>query len=209
MRRVRCARGSSGCAPATPASEGPSPTGTTHISVVDEQGNAAALTVSTGSGSGVIVPGTGIHLNNMLGEFNLGPEGGNPRPGLRLTSMMAPTVVIEHGRPRLVVGSAGSSRLQGAILQVVVNVVRHGLPVAEAISAPRIHVEDGQVQCEGGSDPAAARSARVARVRGRPLAGAQSLLRRRLGGGDAGGRNASRRPAILVAGVMASSSRHE
>ena len=138
-----------------PASEGPSPTGTTHISVVDEQGNAAALTVSTGSGSGVIVPGTGIHINNMLGEFDLGPEGGDPRPGVRLTSMMAPTVVIEDGRPRLVLGSAGSSRLRGAILQVVVNVVHHGLPVEEAISAPRIHMEDGQVQCEGGSDPAA------------------------------------------------------
>jgi gamma-glutamyltranspeptidase/glutathione hydrolase len=137
-----------------PASEAPSPTGTTHISVVDEHGNAAALTVSTGSGSGVIVPGTGIHLNNMLGEFDLGPEGGDPRPGLRLTSMMAPSLVIDDGRPRLVVGSAGSSRLRGAILQVIVNVVHHGLPVEEAISAPRIHVDDGDVHCEGGSQVA-------------------------------------------------------
>jgi gamma-glutamyltranspeptidase / glutathione hydrolase len=130
------------------------PSGTTHISVVDERGNAAALTVSTGSGSGVIVPGTGIHLNNMLGEFDLGPAWGDPRPGLRLTSMMAPAVVIKDGRPRLVVGSAGSLRLRGAILQVIVNVVRHGLPVGEAIAAPRIHVDDGQVHCEGGSEPA-------------------------------------------------------
>jgi gamma-glutamyltranspeptidase/glutathione hydrolase len=130
------------------------PSGTTHISVVDERGNAAALTVSTGSGSGIIVPGTGIQLNNMLGEFDLGPEGGDPRPGVRLTSMMAPTVVLEKGRPRLVVGSAGSLRLRGAILQVVVNVVHHGLSVEEAISAPRVHVDDGQVHCEGGSDPA-------------------------------------------------------
>jgi gamma-glutamyltranspeptidase/glutathione hydrolase len=136
------------------ARESAPPSGTTHISVVDERGNAAALTVSTGSGSGVIVPGTGIHLNNMLGEFDLGPEGGDPRPGLRLTSMMAPSLVIKDGRPRLVVGSAGSTRLRGAILQVIVNVVHHGLPVEEAISAPRIHVEDGHVHCEGGSDPA-------------------------------------------------------
>jgi gamma-glutamyltranspeptidase/glutathione hydrolase len=136
------------------APEAAPPSGTTHISVMDERGNAAALTVSTGSGSGMIVPGTGIHLNNMLGEFDLGPEGGDPRPGLRLTSMMAPTVVIKDGRPRLVVGSAGSLRLRGAILQVVVNVVRHGLPVEEAISAPRIHVDDGLVHCEGGSEPA-------------------------------------------------------
>jgi len=130
------------------------PSGTTHISVVDERGNAAALTVSTGSGSGVIVPGTGIQLNNMLGEFDLGPEGGDPRPGHRLTSMMAPSLVLEDGRPRLVVGSAGSTRLRGAILQVIVNVVQHGLPVEEAISAPRIHPDDGHVHCEGGSDPA-------------------------------------------------------
>ena len=137
-----------------PAPEAAPPSGTTHISVVDERGNAAGLTVSTGSGSGVIVPGTGIHLNNMLGEFDLGPEGGTPRPGHRLTSMMAPSLVIKDGRPRLVVGSAGSSRLRGAILQVIVNVVHHGLPVEEAISASRIHVEDGLVYCEGGSEPA-------------------------------------------------------
>ncbi len=126
--------------------------GTTHISVMDERGNAAALTVSTGSGSGVIVPGTGIQLNNMLGEFDLGPAWGETRPGLRLTSMMAPSLVLKEGRPRLVVGSAGSLRLRGAILQVVVNVVRHGLGVEEAISAPRVHVENGHVHCEGGCD---------------------------------------------------------
>jgi len=138
---------------AAPAPEVGPPSGTTHISVVDERGNAAALTVSTGSGSGMIVPGTGIQLNNMLGEFDLGPAGGDPQPGVRLTSMMAPTVVIKEGRPRLVVGSAGSLRLRGAILQVVVNVVRHGLPVRDAISAPRIHVDDDLVHCEGGCDP--------------------------------------------------------
>ena len=136
------------------ASETGPPSGTTHISVVDERGNAAALTSSTGSGSGVVVPGTGIHLNNMLGEFDLGPAGGSPRPGLRLTSMMAPSLVMKEGRPRLVVGSAGSLRLRGAILQVVLNVVGHGLGVEEAISAPRVHAENGHVHCEGGCDQA-------------------------------------------------------
>jgi gamma-glutamyltranspeptidase/glutathione hydrolase len=68
--------------------------------------------------------------------------------------MMAPSVILEDGRPRLVVGSAGSLRLRGAILQVIENVVRHGLPVEEAIAAPRIHVDDGHVLCEGGSEPA-------------------------------------------------------
>jgi gamma-glutamyltranspeptidase / glutathione hydrolase len=128
--------------------------GTTHISVVDEKGNAASLTASIGSGSGVIVPGTGIHLNNMLGEYDLNPPGRSARPGARLTSMMAPSMVLDDARPRLVAGSAGSIRLRGAILQIVVNVVRHGMPVEEAISAPRIHLDDGHVHCEGGCDPA-------------------------------------------------------
>jgi gamma-glutamyltranspeptidase/glutathione hydrolase len=129
--------------------------GTTHISVVDGRGNAASLTASTGSGSGVIVPGTGIHLNNMLGEYDLNPAGAGARPGARLTSMMAPSIVLRRGRPRLVVGSAGSVRLRGAILQTVVNVVDHGLGVEEAIDAPRIHVEEPHLHCEGGSDSAA------------------------------------------------------
>lgn len=67
--------------------------------------------------------------------------------------MMAPSIALDDGRPRLVVGSAGSVRLRGAILQIVVNVVHHGLPVEEAIGAPRIHFENGQVHCEGGADP--------------------------------------------------------
>jgi gamma-glutamyltranspeptidase / glutathione hydrolase len=129
-------------------------TGTTHISAVDAAGNAASLTASTGSGSGVVVPGTGIHLNNMLGEHHLNPVGGRRRPGTRLTSMMAPSLVLEEGRPRLVVGSAGSVRLQGAILQIVVNAIGHQLSVEDAITAPRIHLDDGNVHCEGGNDPA-------------------------------------------------------
>jgi gamma-glutamyltranspeptidase / glutathione hydrolase len=122
---------------------------TTHISVVDGAGNAASLSASAGSGSGVMVPGTGIHLNNMLGEYDLrGPA----RPGARLTSMMAPSLVLERGRPRLVVGSAGSTRLRGAILQVIVNVVDHRLGVEQAIGAPRVHLEEPQLHCEGGAD---------------------------------------------------------
>jgi gamma-glutamyltranspeptidase / glutathione hydrolase len=129
-------------------------TGTTHISAVDAQGNAASLTASTGSGSGVVVPGTGIHLNNMLGEFDLVPAGARRRPGGRLTSGMAPSIVLRDGRPRLVVGSAGSLRLRGAIFQIVVNAIGHGLSVEEAISAPRVHLDDGDVHCEGGADQA-------------------------------------------------------
>lgn len=126
--------------------------GTTHVSAVDAEGNAASLSSSTGSGSGVIVPGTGIHLNNMLGEYDL-VAGGPAVPGRRLTSMMAPTVVLGPDGPRLVVGSAGSVRLRGAIMQVIANVVAHGLGVGDAIDAPRVHVEAPHVHCEGGFDP--------------------------------------------------------
>ncbi len=131
-----------------------SPGGTTHVSAVDGDGNAAAVSTSTGSGSGVIVPGTGIYLNNMLGEPDL--VGGAPlQPGRRLTSMMAPTIVLApDGRPRLVVGSAGSARLRGAIMQIVANVLAHDLGVEAAIDAPRIHVDEPHVHCEGGHDPA-------------------------------------------------------
>ena len=128
-------------------------TGTTHISAIDAHGNAAALTASTGSGSGVVVPGTGVHLNNMLGEFDLTPAGARRRPGGRLASMMAPSIVLRDGRPRLVVGSAGSLRLRGAILQIIVNAIGHDLPVGEAIDAPRVHLDEGHVHCEGGTAP--------------------------------------------------------
>lgn len=123
--------------------------GTTHISVVDERKNAVALTASTGAGSGIVLPGTGIHLNNMLGEFDLPKP---PRAGERLSSGMSPSLVLHDRRPRLVVGSAGSLRLRGAVMQIVVNVVQHGLGVRDAIERPRIHLEGEHLHCEGGHD---------------------------------------------------------
>jgi gamma-glutamyltranspeptidase/glutathione hydrolase len=130
-----------------------SPAGTTHISAMDADGNAAALSSSTGAGSGVVVPGTGIHMNNMLGEYDLQPSGPPPAPGTRLTSMMAPAIVSKSGEPRLVLGSAGSARLRGAVMQVVVNVVGHGMGVEQAIVSPRVHVDEEEVHAEGGHDP--------------------------------------------------------
>jgi gamma-glutamyltranspeptidase / glutathione hydrolase len=135
-------------APAEP--EPRSANGTTHIAVVDSRGNAASLTCSLGSSSGVIIPGTGIHLNNMLGEEDL--VAGTERPGERLTSMMAPSVVFANGQPRLVLGSAGSVRLRGAIMQTVANVIGQGLPVEEAVTRARVHLDEPIVQCEGGAD---------------------------------------------------------
>ncbi|MGK2877028.1 MAG: gamma-glutamyltransferase family protein [Solirubrobacterales bacterium] len=126
---------------------------TTHISVLDESGLAVSCTCSNGSCSGVIVPGTGISLNNMLGEMDLNPLGvENNRGGERVTSMMSPTVVLEDGAPRIVLGSAGSNRIRSAVLQTVVNVIDRGMGIDDAVRAPRVHFEDGMVQAEPGID---------------------------------------------------------
>ena len=124
---------------------------TTHISVVDADGNAASLSASTGCGSGVVVPGTGIHVNNMLGEADLNPGGAAGSPGRRLTSMMAPSVLLEDGRARLVLGSAGSARLRGAIVQIIRNVVDHELALEEALPAPASTSRRGSSTSRAGS----------------------------------------------------------
>lgn len=122
------------------------PSGTTHISVVDAGGLAVAFSSTLGAGSGVFRGGT--QLNNMLGELDV--IGMEPRvPGERLASMMAPTALLEEGRPRLVLGSAGSVRLAGAIAQVAWRILG-GTHVAEAIEAPRLHADGTTLQLEGG-----------------------------------------------------------
>jgi gamma-glutamyltranspeptidase/glutathione hydrolase len=129
---------------------------TTHISVLDAEGNCASVTCSNGSGSGVLVPGTGVILNNMLGEEDLNPAGFHSiAPGRRVPSMMAPTAVMRDGEIVLAVGSAGSNRIRSAILQTVVRAIEQGYPVAAAIEAPRLHFEQGIVQAEKGVDPGA------------------------------------------------------
>jgi gamma-glutamyltranspeptidase/glutathione hydrolase len=126
---------------------------TTHISVLDDDGMCASVTCSNGSGSGVLVPGTGVILNNMLGEEDLNPQGFHRiPPGRRVPSMMAPTVVLRDGEIELALGSAGSNRIRSAILQTVVRVVEQRLPVAAAVDAPRLHFEQGVVQAEPGID---------------------------------------------------------
>jgi gamma-glutamyltranspeptidase/glutathione hydrolase len=128
---------------------------TTHISVLDRHGGACSVTCSNGASSGVVVPGTGIHLNNMLGEQDLNPLGFHRHPpGQRLPSMMAPTIVSRGGRPRLVLGSAGSNRIRSAILQTIIRVLDDGLHADAAVAAPRLHYEDGIVYAEPGVDVA-------------------------------------------------------
>jgi gamma-glutamyltranspeptidase/glutathione hydrolase len=123
---------------------------TTHISVMDADGACASVTCSNGSCSGVVVPGTGLHLNNMLGEEDLNPEGHSHEPGARVPSMMAPTVVLNEDRPELAVGSAGSNRIRSAILQTIINVVDRERAAQVAVDAPRLHYENGVVEAEPG-----------------------------------------------------------
>jgi gamma-glutamyltranspeptidase/glutathione hydrolase len=126
---------------------------TTHISVLDERGNACSVTISNGEGSAIMVPGAGIQLNNMLGEQDLNPLGFHRHPpGRRLPSMMSPTVVLRDGLPELVLGSGGSNRIRSALLQTIVNVVDRGMAIDEAVCAPRLHFEDGVVYAEPGID---------------------------------------------------------
>jgi gamma-glutamyltranspeptidase/glutathione hydrolase len=126
---------------------------TTHIAVLDADGACASLTCSNGSSSGAIVPGTGVHLNNMLGEADLNPHGYHRHePGRRIPSMMAPTVVLREGQPEVALGSAGSNRIRSAILQTIIGVVDHGMSASEAVDAPRVHFERGVVDAEPGVD---------------------------------------------------------
>jgi gamma-glutamyltranspeptidase / glutathione hydrolase len=126
---------------------------TTHISIVDGEGRACSVTCTNGEGSGVVVPGTGVHVNNIMGEQDLSPLGFfRYAPGRRMPSMMAPTAVLDaDGRVELVLGSAGSNRIRSAILQVVVGAVDHSLAAGDAVLAPRVHFEDGVVYAEPGA----------------------------------------------------------
>ncbi len=130
----------------------PAPRGTTHISVVDAEGNVAAMSLSNGEGCGQILPGTGIMPNNMLGEEDLNPGGMSGwREGCRMSSMMAPTVARCRDGSLIGLGSGGSNRIRTAILQVLINLLDHDLPLKEAVEAPRLHVEGGVANFEGGS----------------------------------------------------------
>lgn len=127
--------------------------GTTQVSVIDAAGNIASATVSNGEGSSYVIPGTGIVMNNMLGEDDLNPDGFHRwTPGERMTSMMAPTALAWSDGRRVATGSGGSNRIRTALLQVLVNLVDFAMEVEEAVVAPRIHVEDSFLSVEGGFD---------------------------------------------------------
>jgi len=134
---------------ATPPREG---SNTTHFSVVDSRGNAVSntYTLNFPYGVGLIADGTGVLLNNELDDFTAAPGASNafglvgfeanlPGPGKRPLSSMSPTIVLKDGKPVLVTGSPGGSRIISTVLQVIVNVLDYGMDVAAAVAAPRLH----------------------------------------------------------------------
>lgn len=131
--------------------------GTTHITVVDDEGNVAAMTTSNGECSGDLIGGLGIACNNMLGEDDLHPDGFHAAPaGTRVASMMAPTVVLDaDGRVELALGSGGSKRIRSALLQVLVHVLVDNRELEEAVTAPRLHWDTDHVEAEPGLDTTA------------------------------------------------------
>jgi gamma-glutamyltranspeptidase/glutathione hydrolase len=150
-----------------------------------------------------VVPGTGVHLNNMLGEQDLNPLGFHRHPpGRRLPSMMAPTVVLRDGAPELVLGSAGSNRIRSAILQTIIRVIDERMRASDAVQAPRVHFEDGIVYAEPGIDTSAIEAAgrAISRFRARNLffGGVQAVARDEDGGFSGGGDPRRGGAAIVV-----------
>jgi len=200
---LRRGGGELGEAERTPGGSG----STTHITVIDADGRCASVTCSNGTGSGMLVPGTGVHVNNMLGEEDLNPLGFHALPpGRRMTSMMAPTLVLREGELEAALGSGGSNRIRSAILQVILRLVADGMPAPEAVDAGRIHFEDGVVQAEPGVDPDALarlerRGVPVARWRRRNLffGGAHIVARDPEAGELSGGGDPRRGGAVALA----------
>lgn len=121
---------------------------TVHTSAVDADGLACSITISAGYGSGVMPPGTGVWMNNCLGEHELNRRGFHAWPtGTRLPSNMAPTVARRSDGAVIAIGSPGADRITTAILQVLVNHLHLGMTLSEAVDHPRLHVElrDGAV----------------------------------------------------------------
>ena len=125
---------------------------TSHLSVVDDKGNAVALTQSINSffGTGIVVPGTGILLNNHMADFDSKPGGPNSvAPGKRPASSISPTIVLKGDLPFLVIGSPGATRIISALAQITINLIDFGYGLDEAIEAPRVHCLSKTLAVEG------------------------------------------------------------
>jgi gamma-glutamyltranspeptidase/glutathione hydrolase len=124
-------------------------TGTTHASAVDADGMIAAMTTSNGVTSGFVIPGTGIQLNNMLGEADLNPDGFHATPpGQRLGSMMSPSVLVAPDGGVVALGTGGSERIRSSLVEVMIRLIDAGQPLAMAVSGARVHPDDRGLQVE-------------------------------------------------------------
>ena len=124
---------------------------TTHVSVVDEAGGAASVTLTAGEGCGHVVAGTGVHVNNFLGEEDLNPTGFHlHRPGDALPTMIAPSLAIHRDGRVIALGSGGANRIRSAVSQVLYGLVGEGLSIEAAVAAPRVHAEDSGAWVEAG-----------------------------------------------------------
>jgi gamma-glutamyltranspeptidase / glutathione hydrolase len=129
----------------------PKQTGTTNLSVSDDEGNACVLTTSLGLGSGDFLPSFDLHLNSMLGEADL--ISGPLEPGERMASMMAPSLALDADGVALATGAAGGTRLRSALLQVVAGILDEGLDPQVAVDRPRLHPVGSLVHLEPGFSP--------------------------------------------------------
>ena len=143
----------------------PESTNTTHVTAADNEGNVVAMTqtINAAFGSKVLVPGTGILLNNTMALFD--PHPGQPNSvagGRRMTSSMCPTIITRAGQPYLALGTPGGVRIFPSVLQAIINVLDHGMTLQEAVEAPRVWTQGQEVEAEE-AVPDAVRSALVAR----------------------------------------------
>ena len=123
---------------------------TTHVCVVDDDGNAVSLTHTLGSASGVVTPGLGVGYNDYMNCFD--PRPGRPNsiaPGKTRVTMMTPSMVFEDGKLRVCAGAPGGTRIVTGVMQVLVNVLDHEMSAVEAVSAPRVDFQGDVVQAEG------------------------------------------------------------
>lgn len=188
---------------------------TTHLSVIDAEGNAVSNTYTIGAdfGSGVMIEGTGFLLGNLIGNFSLQAQldamrQGRPlppnslRPGSRPVSSMSPTILLRDGRPWLVTGSPGGNTIPGTVVQMIVNVVDFGMNIAEATSFPRIHQRvdaEGRLEVERGFSPDTLRLLRERGHRpeqGQTIGSTQTLLAGE--GGRVEGAADPRRPGAMA-----------
>ena len=131
------------------APKGPGgPASTTHVSVLDEAGNAAALTFSYGEGNGHVLGSTAIMMNNLMGEEDLHPNGfGRSPTGTRLSTMMSPSLVLHDDGAITVLGTGGANRIRTALVQAIA-LLERGYDPERCVATPRIHYEDGVLNAE-------------------------------------------------------------